>query len=436
MDISVIGTGYVGLTVATCLAESGNEVIGVDIDSSKVSNLNKAKLPIYEPGLQELVAANLAIKRLKFTTDLKEAVDNSEVIFITVGTPQVDGGMPDLSMLKETVREVIELIPDYRIIVIKSTVPVGTTRKLQKQFADLTDKKFDLVNNPEFLKEGYAVEDFLRPERIIIGSDSDKAAAVLEELYAPFVRNGRPIIVMDPVSSEMSKYAANAMLATKISFINEIANLCELTGGDIDSVRKGICSDSRIGYQFLYAGLGFGGSCLPKDMQALKHLAKEYGYPAWLLNAVIEVNEYQKRTLQRKIKEYFRNDLRGRVFAIWGLAFKPRTDDIRESPALGLISDLLSYGAIVKVHDPRAMGNCRRVFGNRIEYFEDMYDALREAQALCVVTEWNEFRNPHYGKMFAYMNKQVIFDGRNVYNAKKMKQFGFEYFGIGIRNDD
>ena len=436
MEISVIGTGYVGLTVATCLAESGNDVIGVDIDPQKISSLNKGEIPIYEPGLQELVVSNLSSKRLRFTTNIEEAVENSAVIFVTIGTPEGQAGMPDVSMIEDTIKKIIELIRDYRVIVIKSTVPVGTTRRLKKQFENLTDKEFDLVNNPEFLKEGYAVEDFLRPERIIIGSDSPRASAILEEIYAPFVRNGRPIIVMDPISSEMTKYAANAMLATKISFINEIANLCELTGGDIEAVRKGICSDSRIGYKFLYAGLGFGGSCLPKDMQALKYLSRECEYPAWLLNAVIEVNEYQKKTLQRKIKKYFGEDLRNKIFGIWGLAFKPRTDDIRESPALTLIADLLSSGAKVKVHDPRAMENCKKVFGNSIEYCDNMYDALKEADALCVVTEWNEFRNPHYGKMLAYMKTPIIFDGRNVYNVQKMKQFGFEYFGIGREYDD
>ncbi len=431
MKIAVVGTGYVGLTVATCLAESGNNVIGVDVDSEKITKLNEGKIPIYEPGLQELVVSNLASKRLRFTTELREAVDESFVIFITIGTPNDETGGADLDSLENTIREVITSMPDYRIIVIKSTVPVGTTRRLKNQLASLTDKKFDLINNPEFLKEGYAVEDFLRPDRIIIGSDNPQAAAVLEELYAPFVRNGKPIIVMDPASSEMTKYAANAMLSTKISFINEIANLCELTGGNIDSVRKGICSDVRIGYQFLYPGLGFGGSCFPKDMQALIHLAKEHNYPAWLLNAVVQVNEYQKMILQRKIKKYFGEQIGDKVFAIWGLAFKPRTDDVRESPALTLIADLLAYNVKIRVHDPRAMENTKKVFGSRIEYCSDMYEAISGADALCVVTEWNEFRNPDYYKMRTLMKTPVIFDGRNVYNAEKMRQLGFDYFGIG-----
>jgi UDPglucose 6-dehydrogenase len=321
-------------------------------------------------------------------------------------------------------------MPDYRVIVLKSTVPVGTTARLQKELSSLTDKPFDIVSNPEFMKEGYAVEDFLRPDRVVIGSENPQAVAVLEELYAPFVRNGKPIIVMDSTSSEMTKYAANAMLSTKISFINEIANLCESLGGDIDLVRRGICSDSRIGFQFLYPGLGFGGSCFPKDVTALVQMAKGTDYPAWLLNAVLEVNRYQKVSLQRKIKKYY-DRLSGRTIAIWGLAFKPRTDDIRESPALGLIADLLAENVEIRVHDPKAMDNIRKVFGDRIEYCSNMYEALENADGLCLVTEWNEFRIPDYGKMLKFMKEPVIFDGRNVYDPEKMRSRGFVYFGIG-----
>ncbi len=431
MKIGMIGTGYVGLTAGTCLAESGNEVIGVDIDREKVEGLNRGRLPIYEPGLGELVEGNLRTGRLRFTTDLGEVIQNSVIIFIAVGTPIGSDGTPDIGELEKIIRRIVLEMPDYRIIVIKSTVPVGTTRRLQEEMARLTTKPFDLANNPEFMKEGYAVEDFLRPDRVILGTDNPKVAAILEELYAAFVRNGKPILIMDPASSEMTKYAANAMLSTKISFINEMANLCERLGGDIDAVRRGICTDSRIGFQFLYPGLGFGGSCFPKDLQALTQLAKTVQYPAWLLNAVAQVNQHQKSTLQRKIREHFGEDLTGRVFGIWGLSFKPRTDDIREAPALGLIADLLAAGAKVRAHDPRAMENTRKVFGDRIEYCADMYEALRMADGLCLATEWNEFRNPSYEKMLELMRTPVIFDGRNVYDSGKMRQRGFIYYGIG-----
>jgi UDPglucose 6-dehydrogenase len=431
MNIAVVGVGYVGLTAGTCLAESGNQVVGIDVDQEKIARLNQGKLPIYEPGLSELIENNLRGGRLKFSTDLPQAIQNSQIIFIAVGTPQGPDGLPVIDQVEAIARQVVQQMPEYRLIVIKSTIPVGTTVRLEKELAQLTDKPFDIADNPEFMKEGYAVEDFLRPDRVIIGSTNPKAIAILEELYAPFVRNGKPIIVMDPTSSEMTKYAANAMLSTKISFINELANLCDRMGGDIDLVRRGICSDSRIGYQFLYPGLGFGGSCFPKDLTALSQMAKQVGYPAKLLNAVLDVNQEQKQSLQRKVYDYYSNDLRQKSFAIWGISFKPRTDDIRESPALGLIADLLSAGASVKVHDPKAMDNLRNVFGDRVTYCMNMYETLAQADGLCVVTEWNEFRNPDFEKMLNLMRKAVIFDGRNVYDPKKMRNRGFDYFGIG-----
>jgi len=433
MKIGVIGTGYVGLTVSACLAESGNGVIGVDIDREKVEHLNSGQIPIYEPTLKELVENNLHCGRLRFSTDISEAIRESQILFIAVGTPEGAGGMPDIENVEKIARQIVTQMPDYRILVIKSTVPVGTTRRLKNELTGIAGKPFDIVSNPEFMKEGYAVEDFLRPDRVIIGTDNPQVASVLEELYSPFVRNGKPILVMDPTSAEMTKYAANAMLSTKISFINEVANLCERLGGDIDSVRRGICTDSRIGFQFLYPGLGFGGSCFPKDLHALVGLARQADFPAQLFEAVLAVNEYQKGSLQRKIRAHFGADLTGRTFGVWGLSFKPRTDDIRESPALGLITDLLAGGANVKVHDPRAMKNAEKIFGNKIEYCGDMYDALSGADGLCVVSEWNEFRNPNFERMSSLMKSPVIFDGRNVYDAGRMRKRGFTYFGIGRR---
>jgi UDPglucose 6-dehydrogenase len=430
MKIAMIGVGYVGLTAGTCLAESGNEVIGVDVNPEKINQLSRGILPIYEPMLRELIEANLNCGRLRFTTNLNDAIQEAPILFIAVGTPEGPDGLPVLDDVEKIARQIVTTMPDYRIIILKSTVPVGTTMRLRKELSQLTDKRFDIVSNPEFMKEGCAVEDFLRPDRVILGAENPEVITLLEELYAPFVRNGKPIIVMDSTSSEMTKYAANAMLATKISFINEMANLCEALDCDIDHVRRGICSDSRIGFQFLYPGLGFGGSCFPKDVTALVHLAQQTDYPAWLLNAVLKVNQYQKITLQRKLKKYF-GQMDGLTVAVWGLAFKPRTDDIRESPALGLIADLLAENVKIRVHDPKAMANTQKIFGDRIEYCNNMYDTLKNADALCVVTEWNEFRIPNYENMLNLMKKPVIFDGRNVYDPEKMRSRGFTYFGIG-----
>lgn len=431
MKIGVVGAGYVGLTAGACFAESGNDVICMDIDEQKIKKLKLGIIPFYEPGLKELVDTNLSAGRLHFTSSLDELIDASFVIFITVSTPSREDGSLDISSIEDICTQIALKMPDYRIIVIKSTVPVGTAGYLERKISSLTDKKFDIAVNPEFLKEGYAVEDFLRPDRVVIGTKSSYVASLMEDLYAPFVRNGKPIIVMDPASSEMTKLAANAMLSTKISFINEIANICECLGADIDDVRRGICSDSRIGYQFLYPGLGFGGGCFPKDLKGLIYLAEKEGYSPKLLRAVIDVNEYQRLTLQRRIFKYFGENLKGRSFAIWGLSFKPRTDDIRYSPAIQLIGDLLARSARVKVHDPRAMENVRRIFGDAIEYCEDMYDALVGVDALCIVTEWSEFRNPDYNKMRKLMKRSLIFDGRNLYIPEKMAGYGFTYYSIG-----
>jgi UDPglucose 6-dehydrogenase len=432
MNIGVIGVGYVGLTAGTCFAESGNDVCCVDNDQAKIDLLNQGKLPIYEPGLGELIQANRQSGRLRFTCNLEEMIQFARIIFIAVGTPTDSNGIPDIQNVEESARTIVRSMPDYRIIVIKSTVPVGTTVRLKKELIQLADgKPFDVVNNPEFLKEGYAVEDFLRPDRVIIGTDNPQSGSVMEELYSPFVRNGKPIIIMDPSSSEMTKYAANALLSTKISFINEMANLCEKLGGNIDSVRHGICSDARIGYQFLYPGLGFGGSCFPKDLMAIRTMAKSVDYPASLINAVIDVNTFQKKSLQRKIKKHYGERLSDKTFAIWGLSFKPRTDDTRESAALELIQDLLSSGAKVRAHDPQAMENTRKIFSDSISYYPNMYDTLDQVDGLCLVTEWNEFRNPNFAEMLHRMKNPVIFDGRNIYDAEKIRSRGFTYYRIG-----
>jgi UDPglucose 6-dehydrogenase len=434
MNITVIGSGYVGLTAGICFAESGNNVVCVDVDAEKVETLNQGILPIYELGLQELLVKNLKSSNISFTTNFVSAVKKSPVIFIAVGTPAGIDGYPDLRQLDTAARNVVRYLPDYRIIVIKSTVPVGTNARLSHELAELTDQPFDLVSNPEFLKEGCAIEDFFRPDRVVIGTTSDQAAKVVQELYEPFVRNGKPIIVMDPTSAEMTKYAANAMLGTKISFINEIANLCDLVGADINNVRRGICSDVRIGYQFLYPGLGFGGSCFPKDVQALIKTCDSVGYPGWLLRAVKQVNDHQKNCLQRKIKRVFGDDLAGLHFAIWGVAFKPGTDDIRESPAIGLISDILLRSGQVHVHDPQALDNLKKIFGNQIHYYHEMYDTLQGADALCLMTEWSEYRTPNMDKMFQMMRQPMVFDGRNLYECSKMTSKRFIYFGIGRGN--
>jgi UDPglucose 6-dehydrogenase len=442
MKISVIGTGYVGLVTGTCLAESGNDVICMDIDENKIALLSSGTVPIYEPGLEELITRNVSRRRLSFTTNMAQAVKNSELIFIAVGTPPGEDGSADLKYVLSAARDIGKHMNGYKVVINKSTVPVGTGDKVRAAVAKETRHKFDVVSNPEFLKEGAAIEDFMKPDRVVIGTDSSRAAALMGELYTPFVRTGKPILVMDIKSSEMTKYASNALLATKISFINEMAVICAGLGADIDSVRKGMGYDRRIGFDFLFPGVGYGGSCFPKDVKALVRTAREHGVDAQVLKSVETVNERQKNLLSRMILSHFagvkKDDRRakplaGLTIAVWGLSFKPRTDDMREAPSLVIIKNLLRSGAEIKAHDPVALQEARKVFRNRITLHEDGYEALRGAHALAVVTEWNEFRTPDFQKMKKLMKKRVIFDGRNIYNQDELRKLGFTYYGIGRR---
>lgn len=436
MKIVVAGTGYVGLVTGTCFAETGVTVICVDIDKEKIKLLQEGKTPLYEPGLEPMMKRNIEKGRLSFTTDLKKSLEDSEAIFIAVGTPPGEDGSADLQHVLKVASEIGKNIKSYVVVVIKSTVPVGTSEKVRKIIREELEKRgvdipFDMASNPEFLKEGSAVEDFLRPERIVIGTDNERAAEIMSRLYKPFVLNNHPIYYMDIPSAELTKYAANAMLATRISFINEIANLCELLGADINQVRKGIGSDSRIGNKFLYPGPGYGGSCFPKDVKALIRTAAEKGYEMKVIAAVEKANEYQKNVLFFKIRNHFNNNLKGRTIGIWGLSFKPHTDDIRESPSIYLIEKLLLEGAIVKAYDPAAMEETKKIFGNRVKYASDQYDAVIKADAMVLVTEWPEFRLPDLKKMAETMSGKVIFDGRNIYDPSEVRKAGFAYYGIG-----
>jgi len=431
VKLCVVGTGYVGLVAGTCFAESGNDVICVDIDAEKVSRLQQGITPIYEPGLEELIKRNVAESRLSFTTSLVEAVRQSIVCFIAVGTPQGEDGSADLAAVIRVAAEIGAAMDSYRVIVDKSTVPVGTAARVRQVVASRTSQPFDVVSNPEFLKEGAAVEDFMKPDRVIIGSDSQRAIELMKELYSPFVRTEQPIVVMSPESAEMSKYAANAMLAARISLMNEFANLCERVGADVDDVRRGIGFDRRIGHHFLFPGVGYGGSCFPKDVKAVIRSAEQYDLDFRMLRAAEEVNERQKRTLVDKVMQHFGEYLRGMHFAVWGLAFKPRTDDMREAPAVPVIEALLKAGAEVHAHDPEAIGEARRIFGDRVHLHRVNYDALEGADALLVITEWNEFRRPDFARMKQLMKKPVIFDGRNVYEPNTMRQLGFTYYSVG-----
>ena len=433
MRLTIVGTGYVGLVAGTCFAESGNDVVCVDVDARKIARLQQGEVPIYEPGLEELVARNVAAGRLSFSTDLAASVKTSGVVFIAVGTPEGESGEADLSYVLDAAREIGKAITQYTIIVDKSTVPVGTADEVRAAVAEVTSVEFDVVSNPEFLKEGAAIDDFLKPDRVVIGASSERARDAMRELYAPFCRTSDRILFMDPRSAELTKYAANAMLATRISFMNEIAALCERVGADVDMVRQGMGSDRRIGLSFLFPGVGYGGSCFPKDVKALFTTARENGLEFSLLRAVEQVNAQQKQLLLRKALRHFDNDLAGRTFAVWGLAFKPKTDDMREAPAIALIEGLLGKGARVVAHDPVAEESARRVFGDRIAYADVPYGALEGAEALFVVTEWNEFRRPDFDRMKSLMKSPVIFDGRNVYDPRKMRERGFTYFGIGRR---
>ena len=443
MRVAVIGTGYVGLVTATCLAESGNDVVGVDKDESKIATLLDDRIPIYEPGLLELVRRNRRHERLRFTTDLGEAVADAELIFVAVGTPQARDGDADLSGVWAVAGQLAGHLAGVktsrrgeRIVVIKSTVPVGTNRKFAELLASKGCGHIDVASNPEFLKEGAAIEDFTRPDRVVVGVRHPEVGEVLRTLYAPFLRAEQPFLVMSPESAEMTKYAANCMLATKISFINEMANLCDKLGADINDVRRGIGHDARIGFQFLFPGAGYGGSCFPKDVRAVMAIGREHGQALPLVSAVDEVNEAQKRVLANKVKAHFGGELEGKTLAVWGLAFKPRTDDIREAPALVLIDEMLAAGASLRVHDPEAMANVREHYrshpqAGRIVYCDRPYGAVEGADGLAVVTEWQEFRNPDFEVVRRLLRQPVIFDGRNLYEPKVMEQFGFTYYGIG-----
>jgi len=431
VKIAVVGTGYVGLVTGTCLAETGNQVICVDINQNKVKMMQEGKLPIYEPGLELLFHRNINQGRLHFTTDLAEAIAEAQIIFLALPTPPGGDGSADLSYVLGAAKDIAGLITEYKVIVTKSTVPVGTADKITAVLEKHTQVEYAVVSNPEFLREGVAVEDFMKPDRIVIGTLDERARKLMGELYAPYVRQGNPIIYMDQRSSELTKYAANSFLATKISFMNEIANLCELVGADVDMVRRGIGSDDRIGRRFLFSGIGYGGSCFPKDVQALAKSAKEADYDFKVLNAVMEVNDIQRKILVQKIRKYYNGELKGRKFAIWGLAFKPETDDIREAPALYIIDELLKAGATVAAFDPEAMPNVKGVIGDKITYTKDQYEALEGADALLVLTEWSVFRTPDFDKLASLLKAKVVFDGRNLYDIQKMIDCGFYYNSIG-----
>ncbi len=432
MKIAVVGSGYVGLVLGACLAENGNTVACVDKDASKVATLKSGKMPIYEPGLEEIVLRNQHEDRLAFTTDLPSAVKASDIVFIAVGTPQGEDGAADLQHVLAVATSIGQALEKYTVIVDKSTVPVGTAKKVRDAIASQTTQPFSVVSNPEFLKQGAAIEDFMKPDRVVIGVEEkdERAEALMKELYGPFTRTGAPILTMSTASAELCKYAANAILATRISFMNEIANVCELVGADVDHVRKAIGSDRRIGTSFLFPGVGYGGSCFPKDTQALLKSAQDRGYDFKILRAVEDVNDRQKERLVDKIEAHF-PDLAGRTMAIWGLAFKPRTDDMREAPAIPIIERLLARGVTVKAYDPAAASVARGIFGNRITLCDKSYDALGGADALAVVTEWNEFREPDFAKMRSLMKAPVVFDGRNIYSPEHMRALGFTYFSIG-----
>ena len=431
MKICVIGTGYVGLVVGTCLAEMGNNVICVDNDKDKLEKLKQGVIPIYEPGLEELIVENVNEKRLEFTSNLSFAVQNSDICFIAVGTPQGEDGSADLKYVYQVAEDIGKSMNGYKVIVDKSTVPVGTADIVTDIIKKQTNFEFDVVSNPEFLKQGAAVDDFLKPDRVIIGSNSKKATALMQELYAPFLRTGNPVIVMDVKSAEMTKYASNSFLAVKISYANEIANLCEKVGANADMVRIGMCADKRIGSKFLFAGLGYGGSCFPKDVKALIKTASDYGATSKLLEAADCVNKNQRELFVEKILNYYNRNIKDKTFAVWGLAFKPKTNDMREAPSITIINKLLDCGAKVKAYDPKAFDLAKTIFEDKIQYSENAYDALIDADAMLLLTEWNEFRRPDFERIKNTLKSPVIFDGRNQYDIEKIRKFGFKYFCIG-----
>lgn len=431
MNIAVVGTGYVGLVTGTCLAETGNHVVCVDINEDKVKKMQQGIVPIYEPHLDSLFHRNIKAGRLSFTVNLKEAVESAKIIFLALPTPPGEDGSADLSYVLSVANELGKLITDYKVIVDKSTVPVGTAEKVEAAIKKNAKCEFSVVSNPEFLREGFAVDDFLKPDRVVVGTSSDRAKKIMEELYRPYVRSGNPIIFMDERSAELTKYAANAFLATKITFMNEVANLCEQLGADVDMVRSGIGSDDRIGKRFLFPGIGYGGSCFPKDVQALAKSAADVNYDFKILSAVMSVNEKQKTVLVPKIKSHFGNNLKGKHFAVWGLAFKPDTDDIREAPALYIINELLAAGASVSAYDPEAMDNVKKLLGNKINFATNQYDVLKDADALLIATEWSLFRTPEFETVTSLLKSKVIFDGRNLYGLLQMKEMGYTYYSIG-----
>lgn len=432
MNIAIIGTGYVGLVTGTCFAETGNQVICVDIDVDKVARMCAGEVPIFEPGLNVLFERNAASGRLSFTTNLKEAVQASELVFLALPTPPGADGSADLSYVLGVAEELSSIIENYTVVVDKSTVPVGTAEKVHQLLAkNLSEDLFDVVSNPEFLREGVAVEDFMKPDRVVIGTSSDRAREVMERLYRPFVRQGNPIFFMDERSAEVTKYAANSYLATRISFMNEIANLCERVGANVDQVRRGMGSDGRIGKRFLFAGIGYGGSCFPKDVKALAKTADDYGYNFQILRSVMATNQLQKQRLYEKIHTYYEGNLSNKTIAIWGLAFKPNTDDIREAPALEAIDRLLEAGATIRAFDPEAMNNVRAIYGDRIQFLESKYEATKGADCLAIMTEWNEFRTPDFGELKQQLTDDVVFDGRNLYDLDAIEQSGLIYYSIG-----
>jgi UDPglucose 6-dehydrogenase len=431
MKIAVVGTGYVGLVTGTCLAETGNQVTCVDINEQKVKMMKEGQLPIYEPGLEILFHRNISENRLQFTTNLADAIADAKIIFLALPTPPGGDGSADLSYVLGAAKDIAKLVKDYKVIVTKSTVPVGTADKVTAVIKANTDIECAVVSNPEFLREGVAVEDFMKPDRVVVGTMDERARKLMAELYGPYVRQGNPVIFMDERSSELTKYAANSFLATKISFMNEVANLCELVGADVDMVRRGIGADERIGRRFLFSGIGYGGSCFPKDVQALAKSAEENKYDFKILNAVMDVNEIQKKVLVEKLKDYYKDGLKGKKFALWGLAFKPETDDIREAPALYIIDELLKEGAEIVAFDPEGIPNVKKLLGDKISYATNRYEALDGVDALLIVTEWSVFRTPDFDFMKEKMKEPVIFDGRNLYDLERIKECGFYYNSIG-----
>jgi len=434
MKFAVVGTGYVGLVTGTCFAETGVDVVCVDIDEEKVNKMKAGIVPIYEPHLDAIFERNIKQGRLKFTTELKSAIEGASVVFLALPTPPGEDGSADLSYILGVAEKLGPMLTDYKVIVNKSSVPVGTAQKVSAAIKASTSTEFDVVSNPEFLREGFAVDDFMKPDRVVIGTSSDRARKIMEDIYKPFVRQGNPIICMDEASSELTKYAANSFLATKITFMNEIANICEKVGANVDQVRAGIGSDTRIGKRFLFPGIGYGGSCFPKDVLALEKSASQVGYDFKILKSVMEVNSYQKTVIVPKIKNHFKNDLKGKKIAIWGLAFKPDTDDIREAPSLYIINELLKEGAHIKAYDPEAMNNVKALFGDKISYALNHYDAIENADALVINTEWSVFRTPDFSLVSEKLNNKLIFDGRNLYDTSSMKKLGYTYYSIGREN--